>query len=81
MWLWPVDRRVNGYDPPQGEEAESIMEWDSVLWIAIVDLLWIGVGIFAIWFFRRGMKAPTEGEMEAAREQAHAERPTATAAH
>jgi len=57
------------------------MEWDSVLWIAIVDLLWIGVGIFAMWFFRRGMKAPTEGEMEAAREQAHAERPTATAAH
>ncbi len=54
------------------------MDWGSVVWIAIVDVLWIAVGIVAIWFFRRGMKAPTEGELEAAREQAHAERPTAT---
>jgi len=72
---------MDGQDPPRGEEAESIMDWVSVVWIAIVDLLWIGVGIFAIWFFLRGMKVPTEGEMEAAREQAHADQLTATATH
>ena len=41
----------------------------SALWPPVlVAALWTGIGIFALWFFRRGLKVPTESELEAARE-------------
>ncbi|HEV2460185.1 MAG TPA: hypothetical protein VGS80_17655 [Ktedonobacterales bacterium] len=35
----------------------------------IIAIIWTGIGIFALWFFRRGLKVPTESELEAEREQ------------
>jgi hypothetical protein len=35
----------------------------------IIATIWTGIGIFALWFFRRGLKVPTESELEAEREQ------------
>jgi hypothetical protein len=35
----------------------------------IIAIIWTGIGIVAIYIFRRGLKVPTESELEAAREQ------------
>jgi hypothetical protein len=67
----------------------------TALWPpVIVAALWTLIGIFALWFFRRGLKVPTESELEAAREReehanagqaaadhANADQVTSTAAH
>ncbi len=41
------------------------MSFSDILPIILVILFWILLGIFAVWFTRRALHAPTEGELEA----------------
>jgi hypothetical protein len=41
------------------------MSFSDILAIILIILFWIVLGIFAVWFSRRALHAPTEGELEA----------------
>ncbi len=48
------------------------MSFSEILPIILIVLFWIVLFIFAFWFSRMALHAPTEGEIEAQ----HAEQPT-----
>ena len=52
------------------------MSFFDILPIILVIAFWILLGIFAVWFSRRALHAPTEGELEL--EAQHAESVHAT---
>jgi hypothetical protein len=43
------------------------MSFSDILPIILVITFWILLGIFAVWFTRRALHAPTEEELEAQR--------------
>ena len=49
----------------QRRGAPYAMSFFDILPIILVIAFWILLGIFAVWFSRRALHAPTEGELEA----------------
>jgi hypothetical protein len=41
------------------------MSFSDILPIILIILFWILLGIFAVWFSRKALHAPTEGELKA----------------
>ena len=58
------------------------MDFTDVLPVIIVVVVWVGIGLIVVAFFRRSLRLPTESEIEMEHEQAEkADEKTPAATH